>query len=241
MSMKRSLVAAATAMSLLLTVAGTALAEDVQKEPPVRATPAARADGSISLEGTLEYSELEGGFYTVGGWGLMGGEEQVYKAMVGQKVLVTGKEFTGISFRMVPQIEVDMVGMDVTAAYTEPVSFTVQGKMLKLDQGPVVQDGVLMLPLRAIVEASGGSVEWDEKTQTVLVTMSDRTAAFTIGEAKAEMNENGVYYLVRNMLPMTKAPMLRGGRTLISADAVTQILGLTQRADLDGTIDIIKQ
>ncbi|MDF2627241.1 MAG: hypothetical protein K0R39_1072 [Symbiobacteriaceae bacterium] len=237
---KRSVVTAATALSLLLTVAGTALAAEGEKEQ-LRATPAVQADGRISLEGTLEYSELEGGFYTVGGWGLMGGDDQTYKAMVGQKVLVTGKEFTGISFRMVPQIEVDVLGMDVSAAYSEPVSFTVLGKMLKLDQGAVVENGVLMLPLRGIVEAAGGSVEWDAKTQTVLVTMADRTAAFTIGEAKAEMNENGHYYLVRNMLPMAKAPLLRNGRTLISAEAVTTILGLTQRADLDGSIDIIKQ
>ncbi|HWI65306.1 MAG TPA: stalk domain-containing protein [Symbiobacteriaceae bacterium] len=229
---------ATVALSMLLTVGGTALADS--KEPAELVTPAVRADGTISLEGTIEYKDLEGGFYSVGGWGLIG-NDLVYKAAQGQTVIVTGKEFTGMSTRMVRQIEVQEVGRPLASTYKEPLSFTVAGKMLKLDQGPVVENGVLMVPLRAVVEAVGGSVEWVNETRTVNVTLPDRKASFVIGEAKAEMNENGVYYLVRNMLPMTQAPILRNGRTLISAEAVTRILGLTERVDLDESLDIIRQ
>jgi len=236
MNNKRFWGATAAAAALLMSVAGTALAQS----PVTVATPVTRADGTISLEGTLEFSDLEGGFYTVGGWGLIG-NEQVYSAMQGQKVIVTGKEFTGISTRMVKQIEVEVVATELTAARTTPPSaLTVQGKMFKLDQGPVVENGVLMLPLRAIVEAAGGSVEWVAETQTINVTLPDRKASFVIGEGKAELNENGHFYFVRNMLPMAQAPLIRNGRTLISADAATSILGFIEVVDQDDRLDLVR-
>lgn len=46
---------------------------------------------------------------------------------------------------------------------------TVQGKTTVLDVAPKVENGRTLVPLRAISEALGAEVTWDEQTQTVTV------------------------------------------------------------------------
>jgi hypothetical protein len=113
------------------------------------------ADGAVSVQGTMEYVDLEGGFYTVNGWGLIG-DQKLFSSLSGKTVIVKGKEFTGISTRMVKQVEVSMLGYDVAGARSLPQAVTVAGKPVVFDQQPVVENGVLMVPLRAVVEAAGG-------------------------------------------------------------------------------------
>ena len=236
--MTRLKIAAAGAALLMTLSGGAAFAAEATESAPSVMEPVQLAGGRIGLEGELQWSDLEGGFWTVGGWGLMG-DESLFSAMKGKQVIVTGKEFEGMSIRMVRQIEVSAMLQNVEAGRPAPAGVTVAGKAVSFDQGPVMKDGVLMVPLRFVVEAAGGTVEWNEKEQMVIVTMPDRMAYFVIGEEKAEMNENNVRYLVRNMLPMEHAPVLENGRTLISADAVTRILGLVEQADLDANLDLV--
>jgi hypothetical protein len=236
MTRKVSIVGAAATALLLLTMAGSALA-GAPGATPAESIPVALADGRVSVQGTLEYVDLEGGFYTVNGWGLIG-DQKLFSSLAGQTVIVTGKEFTGVSTRMVKQVEVSMLGYDVAVSRSLPQGVTVAGKPVLFDQQPLVENGVLMVPLRAVVEAAGGSVTWDQASQTVNVTLPDRKAAFMIGESKAELNENGHMYLVRNLLPMQAAPVIRAGRTYVSADALTKILGLIERADFDANLDL---
>ena len=47
------------------------------------------------------------------------------------------------------------------------ISIYVNGKYLSTDQPPVIQDGRTMVPLRAIFEALGATVEWFGDTQTI--------------------------------------------------------------------------
>ncbi|MFZ5823699.1 MAG: copper amine oxidase N-terminal domain-containing protein [Bacillota bacterium] len=195
------------------------------------------ADGLLSLEGTIEYTDLEGGFYSIDGWGLMG-DEKLFKALEGKRAIIRGKEFDGISIRQSKQIEVSAVMLPVAAGNDLPTEITVNGKKLPPGQGPQVIDGVLMIPLRHVVEMAGGKVKWDPKEQAVFVEMADRTASFWIGGSEAEMNEENVRYIQPNMLPMAKAPVIINGRTLISADALTAVLGLYEIAGTDTTLDL---
>ncbi|HEY3364937.1 MAG TPA: stalk domain-containing protein [Symbiobacteriaceae bacterium] len=120
-----------------------------------------------------------------------------------------------------------------------PAAVTVNGTAVAFDQGPAVVDGVLMVPLRFIAEAAGGQVTWEAETRTVHVRMPDRTIMVQIGEAKAEMNQDGVAYFARNLIAMEKAPILLRGRTLISADALTSIFGFGMNPGPDGTLSLI--
>jgi hypothetical protein len=69
--------------------------------------------------------------------------------------------------------------------------------------------------------------------------LADRTAIFGGGQPKAEMNQRGVFYFTRNMIQMAMPVQVIEGRTLISADALTQILGLVEREDADLNMDLL--
>lgn len=228
-------------MAALMTVAlGTApaFAEETPKPVPISA-PADSATAGLSLEGVVEFQDLEGGFYSVNGFALMG-DDNLYKTLVGQTVLVQGKEFDGISTRMVRQIEVSTLARALTTNQTAlPSAVTVNGKALAFDQGPVVVDGTLMVPLRAIAEAAGGKVTWNDSNQSIHVSLADRETHFYVGQTEAEMSMRGVNYIRRNMLPISKAPVVQNGRTLISIDAVTASLGLYENVDTNSSMDLI--
>jgi hypothetical protein len=117
-----------------------------------------------------------------------------------------------------------------------PTAVTVDGKSVKFDQGPVMVDGVLMVPVRAIAEAAGGTVTWDGAVKLIHVRMPERTIMIHLGQQAAEMNQDGVYYLTRNLIQMKHLPTLVGGRTLISADALSGIFGFQVQTGTDGAL-----
>lgn len=129
---------------------------------------------------------------------------------------------------------------DVTADRTLPEAIQMDGQAITFDQGPMIVAANLMVPLRAIVEAAGGKVTWEDATRTVTVRIGDRTATFVIGEGEAELIQDGYRYLQRNMLKMNHGPVLVGGRTLISADALTSILGLQERPGTPGVLNLVR-
>ncbi|TZE80253.1 copper amine oxidase N-terminal domain-containing protein [Calorimonas adulescens] len=69
---------------------------------------------------------------------------------------------------------------------------TVKGKELKFDVPPVIKDGRMLIPVRAIMEALGATVKWDPSTSTVTIIKGDTTIQFVLGESKALVNGNEV-------------------------------------------------
>ena len=193
----------------------------------------------LMLTGTLEYKDVEGGYYAVDGYALVGADETVLAALAGHKVLVQATRDQSPSIFNVERARVTRFLQEVEARPAHFMQLTLNGKFVKLDQGAEIIDGVLMLPLRAVVEGLGGKVQWDDAARAVTVEMPDRMAYFWIGQEKAEMNQNNVRYIARNLIAMAKAPVLINSRTMISADAVTQILGLYASPSVDGTLNIV--
>ncbi len=70
---------------------------------------------------------------------------------------------------------------------------TVNGAEREIDPGrgtvPVEQNGRTLVPIRAIVEAMGGTVHWDEETQTALLEYNGDMIALTLGSTTAYFNE----------------------------------------------------
>jgi len=242
--MKRWKQTAALSALLMAAAAIPATAADA----PVDAVPIKEPAGlTMNLTGPVEWVDLEGGFWAVNGVRLIGDFD--FAQYEGQDVVVTGTEFTGVSIQMVPAIVVTSIqpaeefalGTPVAAKTPLPKAILVDGNPVDAALGdPVVtEEGILMVPIRAIVEAAGGTIEWIDETQEVRVRMSDRAAVFQIGSPEAEMNEDGVYYLVRNMIKMAAAPQLVSGRTMISADALTSILGFYQVKAEEGVLSLV--
>lgn len=50
---------------------------------------------------------------------------------------------------------------------------TVNGKPITLDVPPIIQNGRTLVPLRFVSETIGASVNWDDKTRSITITMPD--------------------------------------------------------------------
>ncbi|HHY75456.1 MAG TPA: copper amine oxidase N-terminal domain-containing protein [Firmicutes bacterium] len=243
--MKQWMKVAALAICLAIAVASPVLAEgDLIEIEPIRAeAPSAK----ITLRGVLTYTDLEGGFYSVNGWRLVGDQAE-FEANLGKVVVVSGIVDNSPSIFMVKAIlvssfEVDpdqsvpdkptfgvfpVPDMAIPASRPVPGSIVVNGQVVEFDQGPVASDDVLMIPLRFVVEAAGGQVEWDGENLVVTVRMADRVVRFQIGNPEAQIVDVGMTLTIT----MAKAPELVESRTLVSADALS-ILGFAENTPED--------
>jgi hypothetical protein len=55
-------------------------------------------------------------------------------------------------------------------AYMADVSVKLNGKTLECDAQPFIEEDRTLVPMRAIFEAVGASVEWDDSTKTVIAS-----------------------------------------------------------------------
>ncbi|BAD39684.1 stalk domain-containing protein [Symbiobacterium thermophilum] len=243
--------------------AAPALATSVPADTPVDATPISapveilpivapeEAGSFLRLVGPVEWVDLEGGFWAVAGMRLIGDQEEIAQ-FAGQEVVVEGTEFTGISFHMVPAIEVMSIRLageveamapvlrDVGADAPLPREILVNGKPVARELGsPVVADGVLLVPLRAIAEAMGAEVAWDGEGQLVRVGLADRTVIFRIGQQEAEVLDAAVAPAGSARISMAQPAQIVGDRTMISADAITTVFGLRQTEAEEGVMSLV--
>lgn len=214
---------------------------------------------SVSLIGELVHVDLEGGFYAVKGYRLTGElDDAELKKYLGRQVCVIGTISEDISIFMtkaftvellrpmgeavdLPIVEDDLLAglRPVEATHRLPGLVLVDGEELQDGPGMLVQDEVLMVPLRNIVEAAGGQVHWIGESRTAQVSLPGRTAQFVVGETEAELNEEGVYYFRRNLIALARPTQLIDGRTCVSADALSSILGFMARDTEADVLDLV--
>ncbi len=90
-------------------------------------------------------------------------------------------------------------------------NMSVNGKLQEIDPGrgtaPIVISSRSMVPIRAIVEAMGGTVGWDNSTQQITLTAKGSTVNMWVG--KKEITVNGV------KREIDVAPLIQNGRTYV--------------------------
>lgn len=232
---------AAMLAAVLLAVSATPVLSGDQAASDQTTSAAVDKSEAISVSGRVARVDLEGGFYAVDGWRLIGHEAEIV-AYLDQEVQVTGKRFTGVSFQMVKAIEVTSIQPASSAVppdegWAPPAEVRVNGTSVALNQLPAVMDGALMFPLRDVAEAAGGIATWMPDEGLVQVRMPDRTVTFTPGDAMAELNEDGVFYLTRNLITLANATTTVNGATFIPADGLA-LLGLQMTQPQPGVIDL---
>ena len=95
-------------------------------------------------------------------------------------------------------------------------------------------DGVTMLPVRAVAEHFGFSVEWDEESQSVTLTRGAVYVMFSIEENS---------YSFSKMMPqqLEMAPVLvNGDTTYVPASLFTDILNLNIREAEDNKLEVVQ-
>lgn len=99
-----------------------------------------------------------------------------------------------------------------------PVTVLVDGQALSFDQPPIIQDDRVLVPMRAIFQALGAEVYWEESTQTVTALSSADTMQFRIGDA-------GLYKNGALAYTMAVPAQIVNDRTLVPIRAIAEGFG----------------
>lgn len=95
---------------------------------------------------------------------------------------------------------------------------TVNGEEREIDPGygtaPLIRNERTMVPIRAVVESMGGSVEWDNESQTISIYRNDNTVELTINSEKAYVN--GEEYI------LDAVPVIINSRTFLPVRFVSE-------------------
>ena len=118
----------------------------------------------------------------------------------------------------------------VTASAEENIRVIIDIKNVKFDVPPTIINGRTLVPLRAIFEALGATVEWDDATQTVTSEKGDTKISLTINSNI--MTVNGEEKTLD--VPAT----LIDSRTLVPLRFVSEALGC--KVDWDGENNLVK-
>jgi len=118
---------------------------------------------------------------------------------------------------------------------------TINGVSQEIDPGrgtkPVIKNNRTLVPIRAIVEALGGTVGWDGTEKKVTVTLGSTTIELWIGKNTARVN--GVSKPIDSTNPKV-VPEIINDRTMLPLRFVTENLGCqVQWDDTTQTITII--
>lgn len=89
---------------------------------------------------------------------------------------------------------------------------------IAFDQVPVIENGRTLVPLRAIFERIGATVEWDGATQTVKATKGDTTISLTIDNTTAYKNGEAI--------TLDVPAKILNGRTLVPVRFVADCFGV---------------
>ncbi len=89
-----------------------------------------------------------------------------------------------------------------------------------IDARPYIdENGRTQIPVRAVAEALGCKVDWDEATETATITRGDRTVYITIGKDILQVNNE--------MIIMDTTAEIQNDRTYIPLRFVGEALGMT--------------
>ena len=103
-------------------------------------------------------------------------------------------------------------------------TFTVNGASKALDSPPVIKNGRTLVPIRAIIEALGGTVDWDGTTRKATVTLGDTPLELWIGKSSATVN--GITMPIDSSNAKV-VPEIINGRTMLPLRFVSENLGAT--------------
>ena len=98
---------------------------------------------------------------------------------------------------------------------------------------PVIINDRTLLPVRTVVEAMGGTVEWNADTQTVTLTRNSDTINLIIGSKTAYLNDNSEV--------IDTAPIILNDRTMLPIRFIAENFGFTVDWDNENQTVTIKE
>ena len=120
--------------------------------------------------------------------------------------------------------------------YIDKTIYYVNGVKKELDAAPIIRESRTLLPIRAVIEALGGTIEWDANEQKVTINFKGTTIELWIGKNTALVN--GEYKLIDPGNPEVKPIIIPPGRTMLPIRFIAENLGC--RVDWDPALKEVK-
>lgn len=120
--------------------------------------------------------------------------------------------------------------IQTTSGQSGDIRVFLDGQQLSFDQPPVIVGGSTLVPMRAIFEALGATVNWDAASQMVTATKGDTTIKLIIGMQTAQVNGHET--------ALSQPAQLMGGRTMVPLRFVAEALNAEVKWD-GGTRSVI--
>jgi uncharacterized protein YbbC (DUF1343 family) len=113
-------------------------------------------------------------------------------------------------------IAVPAAPTDAANETDQNIQIIYEGELVPMDAPPILQNNRVLVPLRAVAEILGSSVQWDPDTRKVHVVKGDRTLEFEIGNQTVLINS-------RPRL-MDTAPLIEQERVFIPLRFAAELL-----------------
>ncbi len=105
----------------------------------------------------------------------------------------------------------------IFAGAADKITVVLDGNEVVFDVPPQIINGRTMVPIRAIFEALGAEVEWDDKTKTVTATIDDYVVECSI--------DSKIMTVCGEKTEMDVSPVIVDGRTLMPARFAAEAFG----------------
>jgi hypothetical protein len=126
--------------------------------------------------------------------------------------------------KIITAVAVTAAAASMSAAYAKDITVSVNGKNVEFDQPPVIDNDRTLVPMRAIFEALGATVDWDGETRTVTSTKGDTTIKLTIDSADM--------YVGENVITLDVPAKIISDRTMVPVRAISEAMAC--KVDWDG-------
>ena len=107
--------------------------------------------------------------------------------------------------------------IEVDFSIADDMRVSLNGKKLQFDVAPYIRNGRTMVPMRAIFEALGAEVSWDNETRTAIGVKGGVEVKITIGE--------NVLYKNGEAIELDCVAEITNDRTMVPARAISEAFG----------------
>ncbi len=126
-------------------------------------------------------------------------------------------------------VVLSLVSVATPAMASPDIQVILDGEKIQFDVPPQAINQRTMVPLRAIFEALGATVDWDNETQTVTAKKGETTVKLTIGDANMHVNEK--------VVTLDSPACAVDGRTLVPVRAISEAFQV--KVKWDGTTQTV--
>ena len=145
-------------------------------------------------------------------------EEDVYEEIIPEEEVIEEITETVVEDVVDPESYEEITDTpdvnDYNVVEEEKIKVYVDGRRILFDADPMLVNGRTMVPVRAIFEALGATVTWDNNTNTAVGVLGDTTIKITIGQD----------YLLKNgeKVSLDSPALLSSSRTFVPVRAIAE-------------------